>query len=789
MSASNPPADSSTSEVAAASLKIWSCVICRRRKVKCDRIDPCSNCAKAGIECHYPVTGRIPRRSREASTSAWSTPAQKQAELLSRLRRLEAVVTELAGQVEDGSGSGSGTSSVNAAMSQSSSIGRSSSSPMPRAPSSDGRSAVRPMPNADRDASVPQLQAGSEFDEEFGRLVVDKDGGIRVGNRFWSVFCNEVDHIFEAMHDVTDSAESTTEPGTLSSGTPRHRHQAGAFVFQSNTDANSLDSLSPLPSQMLFIWQTYVDNVDPFLKILHVPSMDTAFRALKGSLSSLGSSMKPLLFAICLAAITSMNEESVLLNFNASKGHLVERYRLGTEKALGQAGFLVTREIAVVQAFVIYLTILVQVGDIDLAWPLTGALLRIAKSLGLHSDAPSLPNRDVLDVELRRRLWWHICFLDSKSQKPGTRDLSISETSFDTKLPCSLDDRELDSTQRNIPTAQKPSTRLIPCLVRCELWRLVRSLEKRSHESLPAKLEMYYATRGRITETYLNHLRHEIALEGYIKTMGSLFFAKAELAIHTSSSSSRSYAQGSVHAALQASIIIIRDSHALATDPAWAQWRWQLAGQVPWHAMGIFLGQACRQPWGPESERVWVMAKQLLDPAIAALGETKEGPLWIRLMELVERTEKHREEAISRGVASATDEQRKQVPRDISADQIWGIQIMQGPEASRPNHPVIQSHSSYIQSPARQAEHSSDLTRSGINTELKGNHSGIQFPASGLHSESTNPTLWSPTVEFGSLGMTSPTAELVPGEELIAMDWDDWGGALEPEMETMWDFL
>lgn len=45
-------------------LKVLSCVICRRRKLKCDRRDPCSRCVKSSVECIYsdPVRSRHQRK-------------------------------------------------------------------------------------------------------------------------------------------------------------------------------------------------------------------------------------------------------------------------------------------------------------------------------------------------------------------------------------------------------------------------------------------------------------------------------------------------------------------------------------------------------------------------------------------------------------------------------------------------------------------------------------------------------------------------------------------------------
>lgn len=44
-------------------LQPFSCLICRQRKVKCDRRDPCSNCVRANQECSFvaPVRGKRKR--------------------------------------------------------------------------------------------------------------------------------------------------------------------------------------------------------------------------------------------------------------------------------------------------------------------------------------------------------------------------------------------------------------------------------------------------------------------------------------------------------------------------------------------------------------------------------------------------------------------------------------------------------------------------------------------------------------------------------------------------------
>lgn len=167
-----PPATTATPGYEDGGLRIWSCATCRRRKVKCDRRDPCANCVRNNTECHFPVTGRLPRRSRDP-TATRQSPSQRQVELLGRLRRLEDLVTELSGQLEDGV---SGTGSQHLGL-----PGLGSSTPS--GPASATASAS---------TSKTPFTAGTESYEDFGRLVVDQGLGPRLDRGFWSVFCDEV---------------------------------------------------------------------------------------------------------------------------------------------------------------------------------------------------------------------------------------------------------------------------------------------------------------------------------------------------------------------------------------------------------------------------------------------------------------------------------------------------------------------------------------------------------------------------------------------------------------------
>ena len=85
-----------------------SCVVCRSRKVRCDKRAPCSNCRRANIACVFPSTDRPPRWARRLDrlNSALSNPQASQEVrpiadgVMERLRTLECLVKDLSGQLE-----------------------------------------------------------------------------------------------------------------------------------------------------------------------------------------------------------------------------------------------------------------------------------------------------------------------------------------------------------------------------------------------------------------------------------------------------------------------------------------------------------------------------------------------------------------------------------------------------------------------------------------------------------------------------------------------------------------
>ena len=403
---------------------------------------------------------------------------------------------------------------------------------------------------------------------------------------------------------------------------------------------------------MLYIWKTFVDCVDPIVKILHIPSMSIIINSLRGKFSSLGPGIKALLFAVSLAAAVALEEDEAVESFRTPKEELVSRFRLCTEQALGHAQFLTSKDLVVLQASVLYVSTLPHIGDAPLATSLTGSLTRVAGTMRLHVESfegSQRKQRSALEVELRRRLWWQVCFLDSRSRDAKLPDLSISETSFDTKAPANIEDESLLPEMTSIPDySLMTPTRMTLTLIRCDNWRLYRSIRRELDAPLATHVRILREAQQHTETTYLQHLQRENAFDALIKTMTSLFFAKIEQGIHRhqlrfgrspSGTKARNDPQ-LLSIFFQSSISILESMHELWTNSAWQRWRWQLQGQFPWHTVGAVFIQICQVPWSPVSERAWDLARKLFDELPKS---AHKDVLWERLNQLAIMATRHRE--------------------------------------------------------------------------------------------------------------------------------------------------
>lgn len=176
--------------------------------------------------------------------------------------------------------------------------------------------------------------------------------------------------------------------------------------------------------------EVYLQQVDPVIKILHRQSLT---RWLINGESYLDypqghTSTEVLGCAVCYAAASSLTKAQAQTMFLRSRQEVVTECRRACETAMERCGLLATRDMTVLQAFVLYLVAMRSEDRGSAAWTLVALAVRLGKSLCIESD-PSGENtvqETFFEQQCRRRLWLTICLLDLQASFAQTSDPMIS---------------------------------------------------------------------------------------------------------------------------------------------------------------------------------------------------------------------------------------------------------------------------------------------------------------------------------------------------------------------------
>ncbi|KAJ5678830.1 hypothetical protein N7462_007074 [Penicillium macrosclerotiorum] len=615
-----------------------SCVTCRRRKVRCNKRSPCSNCTKASIECIFPPPGRAPRKSKRPPD----------AELLSRLRRLEGVIEHLSGKNNEspagaGTGSTSSTSPVQApptfpilpsVPSENANASKTTSTIAPEKEDQDGGC---PFENAD-----PKNLAPKKFENEFGRLVIDEGRSRYVSNRLWASLGDEI----EELQDILDHSESEEEdyPSPESSHSGSHE----GFLFGFYSLSHSLREFHPPLPKVSMLWELYKDNVAPLITIVHREAARKLLTEAAQNPDSLDKNNEALAFSIYLSAIISLNSEQCRSLLGEERTALVKRYRFAVEQALAKAGLLNTQSLVLLQAAVLFLICIRREDDSKFVWSMNSVLLRLAQGLGLHRDGTNFGLRPY-ETELRRRLWWHISLMDVRCSEDHGTDPMINESMFDTRLPLNINDDDITPQMTEAPPEREGCTDVTFCLIRCEITCALR----RANYSCPGSRfrmgqggptldrceRMIEIISSRVQTRYLNHCNMDIPIHWASAVVGRLILAKLWLVVHhpmTRKDRVENVSQATRESLFHTAIEVLEFSRLLETDPKTAKWGWLFRTNMQWHGVAFVLSEVCVRPICPVTDRAWNAIRALYSEW-EKQPTHKRGMLWRPLAALMKR--------------------------------------------------------------------------------------------------------------------------------------------------------
>ncbi|EMT63097.1 hypothetical protein FOC4_g10013301 [Fusarium odoratissimum] len=184
------------------------------------------------------------------------------------------------------------------------------------------------------------------------------------------------------------------------------------------------------------LWKVFVDSVDPYAKVLHLPTAETVIYTVTSDPSKASNENLALCFAIYYASVTAMGPNEVLDTTGEDNKNALLRYRMCLEQSLAQADFLDNPTITLLQAIAIY------------------------GSIGLHRDGSKL-GLSPFESEMRRRLWWYFQERDGRGAEDyGLQNPPSFNPVYGVELPRNLHDSDLFPGMKELPPSRPDWTRM-----------------------------------------------------------------------------------------------------------------------------------------------------------------------------------------------------------------------------------------------------------------------------------------------------------------------------------------
>ncbi|KAH6714115.1 hypothetical protein BKA61DRAFT_56164 [Leptodontidium sp. MPI-SDFR-AT-0119] len=553
--------------------RVLACILCQQRKVKCDRKHPCANCVKARAQC-IPATQVTRQRKRRFP----------ERDLLDRLRKYEDILRQ-------------------------------------------NNIKFDPLHKESLERYSPKVEGGGgdDSDEEPQRIVaVDRPSPATTTS---SERLPETKNILHAMSQEfrdpdnhSNSSDDDVRAVHIKKAMSQIVLNDDHLLFGSGKSPVDISTFHPEPIHIFKLWQLYLDNVNPLLKVTHTPSMQVRIIEAASNVSAIEPPLEALMFSIYCMAVLSLTHDDCLVTLGSTKEDLMIRYQFGCQQALLNCGFLRTTDRECLTALFLYL-VSVRPGTITQSLSsMLGIAIRIAQRMGLDKEA-ILAKVTPLEAELRRRLWWALILFDTRVGEMADYKASTLTPLWDCRVPLNVGDADLQPQMKESPQAQNTFSDAIFAVVRSEVANFVRHTKWHMDFSNPALLPVaqghqpHPISQGSemgsletlIEENYLKLCDPEIPLHFMTIWTARALLSKCRLLEHYARSSSmpRAQADAAREAAFGHAITMLECDTMICTSPLTAGFVWLTHFYYPFPAYVQIVQNLKRQPFTPQAERAW----------------------------------------------------------------------------------------------------------------------------------------------------------------------------------------
>ncbi|KAI0106840.1 fungal-specific transcription factor domain-containing protein [Daldinia grandis] len=387
---------------------ILSCGFCRGRKLRCDRLSPCTACVRRGKpeECIYSCS------EQERQDAVDYRPRTRGQQTRQRITRLENLVIEMAQN----------------------SCQPSSSNTIPSKPPNDVGSPLR-------DGNVI---------DDMGKLSLTDSHAIYTGSSHWVTILDDIRHLKDELSEEypEEYSESNANPEAIP-------FDAGLMQGLPATKCSLLSSAPCLPREQILAMMPSRRVVDrhvshffndyemgPFL--LHRNTFLAEYEAFWSNPTTTPIMWIGLLFSDVMSISAFLQQQDARSHgLSAVEAqNVLETYRCLTTHCLTTGDYL----------FLYYF--IERNVNIDTSvsnWILIGVVVRIALRMGLHRDPSHWPNIRPLQAEHRRRLWIILYQMDFFSSTQVGLPRIIKDSQCDTRPPAHLFSYDIGVEHDEIP--------------------------------------------------------------------------------------------------------------------------------------------------------------------------------------------------------------------------------------------------------------------------------------------------------------------------------------------------
>lgn len=292
-------------------------------------------------------------------------------------------------------------------------------------------------------------------------------------------------------------------------------------------------------------------------------------------------------------------------------------------------------------------------------WTMIGLAMRIAHGFGLHQDGDGRAF-SAFEAEMRRRTWWQILALDMKASEDRGIEAILTENSFNTTMPCNLNDEDLKYDSQHPLHGRTGPTEMSLCLLSMDAQFTAWKINSRSpvseqrHLTLQGREDLVKKYAKRVELTYLANCDFSDQRTRLLRTMGHYWIHKLWLNLYyplhqTSSGQTQSGTKG-----LQTAVELLSVRELIEQHPSSADFAWLFHTYVPWHALAVILAELCTKPQGRLSDRAWEIIEHRFKNWNSRVVDIKEAMLWGPINKLLKRARAARHHS-----------------RELSANQLW----------------------------------------------------------------------------------------------------------------------